>query len=345
MNTVEGWNQVDASERVHRPGSLPRGGEGAAVRLRVDADRRLRGHPVLGRLEPLLQAVRLGQGLLQRPRPCYAGLRRVREHLPRHRPSSRTSSSTGRPTTRPRSSTGRSAAKPKSPGLLGFADDNWLNGTQSGVFSFVYPGAVAAGYGLTTTMIHEYGHHSSMSHPHDGYDPGTGVDFGPSGDTFFAWLGDESNSIMSYIDLNWDFSQFDRDNSARHHAAGYAKIANIVAARLPGRPAAAPKLAEAERDARRPRRRRSRRTTTRRRCVSREDAYEHVVAGAAPPNVPVDDRRAEHLDGRRPGKPGNGPGKAEAKAAYAQRPRASGRTSSGCSASSTRSRRGRRGPR
>ena len=38
--------------------------------------------------------------------------------------------------------------KPKSPGLLGFADDNWLDGTQSGVFSFVYPDAVAAGYGL-----------------------------------------------------------------------------------------------------------------------------------------------------------------------------------------------------
>ena len=125
--------------------------------------------------------------------------------------------------------------KPKSPGLLGFADDNWLDGTQSGVFSFVYPDAVAAGYGLTTTMIHEYGHHSSMSHPHDGYDPGTGVDFGPGGETYFAWLGDESNSMMSYIDLNWDFSQFDRDNSARHHAAGYAKIANIVAT-YPGRP-------------------------------------------------------------------------------------------------------------
>ena len=35
---------------------------------------------------------------------------------------------------------------------------------------------------------------------------------------------------MSYIDVNWDFSQFDRDNSARHHAAGYALIANRIAA-------------------------------------------------------------------------------------------------------------------
>ena len=36
--------------------------------------------------------------------------------------------------------------------------------------------------------------------------------------------------MMSYIDVNWDFSQFDRDNSARHHAGGYALVANRVAA-------------------------------------------------------------------------------------------------------------------
>ena len=120
-------------------------------------------------------------------------------------------------------------ATPDAPTPLGYADDNWLDGTQSGVFSFVSPGIVEAGYGLTTTMIHEYGHHSSMSHPHDGYDPASGVDFEPTGDFFFAWLGDESNSMMSYIDVNWDFSQFDRDNSARHHAGGYALIANRIA--------------------------------------------------------------------------------------------------------------------
>jgi hypothetical protein len=121
-------------------------------------------------------------------------------------------------------------ATPDAPTPLGYADDNKLDGTQSGVFSFVSPGIVESGYGLTTTMIHEYGHHSSMSHPHDGYDPESGVDYEPTGDFFFAWLGDETNSIMSYIDLNWDFSQFDRDNSARHQAGGYALIANRVAA-------------------------------------------------------------------------------------------------------------------
>jgi hypothetical protein len=121
-------------------------------------------------------------------------------------------------------------ATQNAPTPLGYADDNWLDGTQSGVFSFVSPRIVQRGYGLTTTMIHEYGHHSSMSHPHDGYDPASGVDYEPTGPFFYAWLGDESNTMMSYIDVNWDFSQFDRDNSARHHAGGYALVANRIAA-------------------------------------------------------------------------------------------------------------------
>ena len=69
----------------------------------------------------------------------------------------------------------------KAAGPLGFADDNWIDGTPSGVFSFVDPAIVAAGYGLTTTEIHEHGHHTSMSHPHDGWDSGTQTDYGPEG--------------------------------------------------------------------------------------------------------------------------------------------------------------------
>ena len=63
-------------------------------------------------------------------------------------------------------------------GLLGYADDNYRTGTQSFVFNFVSP-AIAENYGLTTTMIHEDGHHLAMSHPHDGYDSETGVDYEP----------------------------------------------------------------------------------------------------------------------------------------------------------------------
>jgi len=114
--------------------------------------------------------------------------------------------------------------------VLGFADDNWYDGTQSFVFNVISPGIIEAGYGLTTTAIHEFGHHFGMSHPHDGWDWEEGRSVDPTGDTFFAWLGDESNTMMSYIDVNWDFSQFDRDNYDRHHAAGYMVIANRVAA-------------------------------------------------------------------------------------------------------------------
>jgi hypothetical protein len=175
------------------------------------------------------------------------------------------------------------------PTPLGYADDNWLDGTQSGVFSFVSPGIVEAGYGLTTTMIHEYGHHSSLSHPHDGFDSAAGVDYEPTADFFFAWLGDESNSMMSYIDVNWDFSQFDRDNSARHHAAGYALLANRIAEDIVrdrnGRKAAGD-LAAADRELERAQD-----------AIADHDyddmldhaerAYGHVRAGAARAGVPV----------------------------------------------------------
>ncbi|HET7328481.1 MAG TPA: hypothetical protein VFJ14_14485 [Nocardioidaceae bacterium] len=112
---------------------------------------------------------------------------------------------------------------------LGFADDNYRDGTQTYVFAFVSPEIVESGYGLTTTMIHEVGHHVALSHPHDGYDSSSGVDFEPTGDFFFAWAGDEANSMMSYIDLNWDFSQFDLDNMDRFQAAALIEATNRLA--------------------------------------------------------------------------------------------------------------------
>lgn len=113
---------------------------------------------------------------------------------------------------------------------LGFAEDNYDDGTQSYVFAFVSPEITASGYGLTTTLIHEVGHHLGMSHPHDGYDSATGVDYEPADEFYFVGAGDENNSMMSYIDLNWDFSQFDRDNSDRFLTAAYHGAANELAA-------------------------------------------------------------------------------------------------------------------
>lgn len=135
------------------------------------------------------------------------------------------------------------------PTPLGFADDNWLDGTQSFVFNFVSPGIVDAGYGLTTTQIHEFGHHIGMSHPHDGFDWEEMRDFGPGRDRFFAWSGDQSNTIMSYIDVNWDFSQFDRDNFDRFRTAAYLTNANAIAEQIlasPNANAAAGELAQAD---------------------------------------------------------------------------------------------------
>jgi len=116
------------------------------------------------------------------------------------------------------------------PPLLGYADDNYRDGTQSLVFAFVSPAIVEAGYGLTTTLIHEVGHHVGLSHPHDGFDWESRTDYEPADNFYFAWSGDETNSMMSYIDLNWDFSQFDRDNMNRFMAAAFVEHANAVAA-------------------------------------------------------------------------------------------------------------------
>ncbi|MGI5212228.1 hypothetical protein [Plantactinospora sp. CA-290183] len=121
---------------------------------------------------------------------------------------------------------------------LGFADDNYVDGTQSYVFAFISPEIVESGYGLTTTLIHEVGHHIGMSHPHDGYDSASGVEYGPVDEFYFAGAGDQSNSMMSYIDLNWDFSQFDHDNSDRFLTAAYNEAANRLAADVLAAPGA-----------------------------------------------------------------------------------------------------------
>ena len=83
---------------------------------------------------------------------------------------------------------------------LGYADDNWADGTQSYVFGFDVPFIRDIGYGFTTTFIHEIGHHVGMSHPHDGYDYEADIEYGPGDEFYFAWSGDELNTIMSYID-------------------------------------------------------------------------------------------------------------------------------------------------
>lgn len=123
-------------------------------------------------------------------------------------------------------------------GLLGFADDNWIDGTQSYVFAFDSEDYRSLGYGFSTTTLHETGHHIGMSHPHDGYDSEYGLDFGPADDFYFVWSGDESNTIMHYMDLSDEFGQFDRDNMYRWATAGYLNWANSLLGEIAAHPQA-----------------------------------------------------------------------------------------------------------
>lgn len=117
-------------------------------------------------------------------------------------------------------------------GLLGYADDDWVSGTPSYVFEFDTPEDRALGYGFSTTTAHEFGHHIGMSHPHDGYDSTSDVDYDPTGDFYFAWSGDESHTIMSYIDLSLEFGWFDRDNMNRFLAGRYITRASEISAQV-----------------------------------------------------------------------------------------------------------------
>lgn len=116
-----------------------------------------------------------------------------------------------------------------SAGLLGFADDNWVDGTQTLVFTFNADFYRTAGYGFTATIVHEVGHHIGVSHPHDGYDSEFGLDYGPGGDLYFAWEGDESDTVMHYLSLTNRFGDHNRDNMYRWETAGYLNWANALA--------------------------------------------------------------------------------------------------------------------
>lgn len=121
-------------------------------------------------------------------------------------------------------------------GLLGYADDNWVDGTQSYVFQFDTAEYRDFGYGFSSTTVHEVGHHVGMSHPHDGFDSELGLDYGPGDGFYFAWSGDESNTVMHYMGLSNGFGQFDRDNMYRWEMAGYLNWSNALLADILAHP-------------------------------------------------------------------------------------------------------------
>jgi hypothetical protein len=114
-------------------------------------------------------------------------------------------------------------------GLLGFADDNWINGLPTHEFIFGNADLRSFGYGFTSTIVHEFGHHIGMSHPHDGYDSALEADYGGFGDMYYTWLGDESDTVMHYISVSNGFGRHNQDNMYRWETAGYLNWSNALA--------------------------------------------------------------------------------------------------------------------
>lgn len=120
---------------------------------------------------------------------------------------------------------------------IGVAGDNWTDGNRTEVNSLLSPEWFEFGFGTTSTLIHEYGHHFGASHPHDGYETEWGPFTYAANDTsngffHFVWVASEVNSVMSYLNVNNDFSQFDVDNYQRWQAARYLRAANMISAQV-----------------------------------------------------------------------------------------------------------------
>jgi hypothetical protein len=118
------------------------------------------------------------------------------------------------------------------PGFTGASVDNYRNGTQSFIYVFHSP-FIAPFVGESNTAIHETGHHLGARHPHDGFDYEDFRLFSAFFDPdFFVWTGDESDTVMSYLRLSNNFSQFDRDNMDRWMTAVYINQANLVLSQI-----------------------------------------------------------------------------------------------------------------
>ncbi len=111
-------------------------------------------------------------------------------------------------------------------GLLGFADDNWVDGTQSYVFEFDAAEYREIGYGFTDHASMRAAITSGCRTRMTATTRSSALDFDSVGDFQFVWSGDESCTIMSYNDLCAGFSEFDKANMYRWEFAGYLNWAN-----------------------------------------------------------------------------------------------------------------------
>ena len=121
--------------------------------------------------------------------------------------------------------------------FTGDTDDDWQTGAPSFIYILDTPD-LRSGYhtAYTEATVHETGHYLGLSHPHDGYDSTTGVDFIQSGAYNFAWIGDESSTVMSYTPGNETYDQFDLDNEARWQVARLLDLADTDTAAILAKP-------------------------------------------------------------------------------------------------------------
>ncbi|HEV8140493.1 MAG TPA: hypothetical protein VGP81_12030 [Pyrinomonadaceae bacterium] len=113
--------------------------------------------------------------------------------------------------------------------LLGIQDDDHYDGTRSSFIYYWLTDSYRQFRGMTGGLIHEAGHFMGMSHTHDGFDYEDFTYHGSFEDPyFFMWTGDESDSVMGYMFLSNNFSQFDRDNMNRYMTAIYINQANKI---------------------------------------------------------------------------------------------------------------------
>ena len=123
-------------------------------------------------------------------------------------------------------------------GFVGNTDDDYATGSPSLIEMFDDAPLRASNHGYAYTLLatHETGHYVGLSHPHDGEDPEQLIAFGPDGDYFVAWTGDESDTVMGYLPGNLSFDVFDIDNLARSLYAREATAADYEAGVLLAQP-------------------------------------------------------------------------------------------------------------
>lgn len=125
-----------------------------------------------------------------------------------------------------------SQAAPNALRFQGLTDDDWSTGKPSYIYELDTPAErYPRGIAYTSLTMHEAGHFVGLSHPHDGYDPTTG-DYDAFDATTVALMGDESDTVMSYLYGPINFSTFDRENLARWEVGRLLQLADTDAAAI-----------------------------------------------------------------------------------------------------------------